>query len=320
MAEDSFLWTTGGAGDGSATYTRADWARIGEIMAAASGFEGVAPSYRNEMAASDGGANTVDVDTGGAVVDGKPYENNSSLAVNVPSAVGGGNTRIDRIVLRADWTAQTVRITRIAGTDAASPTVPAITQSSGATYDIKICQVLVDTGGNVTVTDERVWAIVAADESTIENNAGTLRVKALGIDTAEIAADAVDDIKVGNRVPQFYRRQGGSATDWDSPGTTSRTPGAVRVQGGAVDLTVAISAYIGSVSITFPTTFSNKPLIHLAAIYKTGGVIYDGDVWTPTYENLTSSGVDLKLRTNYEPSVGDGAQTFTILWLAIGTE
>ena len=100
-------------------------------MAACSGWEGVAPGYKNELAGSVGGANTYNINTGGAMVDGKPYHNTATVGVNIPSAVGGGNTRIDRIVLRADWTAQTVRITRIAGTDEASPTAPAITQTPG---------------------------------------------------------------------------------------------------------------------------------------------------------------------------------------------
>jgi hypothetical protein len=78
--------------------------------------------------------------------------------VNIPSAVGGGNTRIDRVVLRADWANFNVSVYRIAGVDAAVPSAPVIVQTSGTTYDIMLCQALVDTGGTVTVTDERVWA------------------------------------------------------------------------------------------------------------------------------------------------------------------
>ena len=62
--------------------------------------------------------------TGAAIVDGKPHVCTVAGDVTVPAASGAGNTRIDRIVLRASWAAQTVRLTRIAGTDAASPTAP----------------------------------------------------------------------------------------------------------------------------------------------------------------------------------------------------
>ncbi len=166
MTEKSYLWTTGGAGDGSTTYTRSDWRVMTGVMTAGSGFEGVAPGYLNELENTVTGANSVSVNTGGAVVDGRPYQNDASEAVNIPSAVGGGNTRIDRIVLRADWTAQTVRITRIAGTDSATPTAPAITQTSETTYDIMLYQALVDTSGTVTLTDERVWARLAGGDLT----------------------------------------------------------------------------------------------------------------------------------------------------------
>ena len=161
MSELSGFWTTGGAtGHQQTSYTQAHWATAISIMSAALGFEGVCPGYLNELKASDGGANTVDVATGGAVADGKWYNNDAVVNVNIPSAVGAGNTRIDRIVLRVDWANYQATIHRIAGIDAATPSAPAITQTSGTTYDIMICQVLVNTSGSVTITDERDWAWV----------------------------------------------------------------------------------------------------------------------------------------------------------------
>jgi hypothetical protein len=158
MTEFSGLWTTGGAGDGASTYTRAQLSDLFKVLGACMDNEGVAPGYLNACAVSANGANSARVATGGALVDGIMYSNSANVDTNIPSAVGGGNTRIDRLVLRADWTAQTVRVTRIAGTDAASPSAPAITSSAGTTYDLKLAQVLVDTSGTVTITDERVLA------------------------------------------------------------------------------------------------------------------------------------------------------------------
>src|SRR3990172_12848764 len=233
MAEDSSLWTTGGAGDGAATITRADWTDILKVIAACMDDEGVAPAYLNALVGSVPGANTARIGTGGAVVDGKPYWNTAAVDVTIPSATGGGNTRIDRIVARADWTLQTVRLTRIAGTDAASPTAPAITQTSGTTYDIKLYQALVDTAGTVTLTDERTFAKpgtdsivtaaitdlavttakIAAEAVTTAKIADlgvtTAKIAAAAVTTAKIATDAVDDTQVGNRVPALTRRQGG---------------------------------------------------------------------------------------------------------------
>jgi len=166
MTEKSLFWTTGGAGDGASTYTRSDWGKAFKIVASCRASEGVAPNFSNECVGSVPGTNTARIGTGAALVDGKPYENSAPVDVTIPSAVGGGNARIDRIVLRANWTAQTVRITRIAGTDAVSPTAPAVTQTSETTYDIMLYQALVTTAGVVTLTNERVMADLAAGDVT----------------------------------------------------------------------------------------------------------------------------------------------------------
>jgi hypothetical protein len=90
MTEWSGWWTTSNpaVGDGPVSFTQVDLAKIVRILAACSGFEGVAPGYLNELAPTANGANTVAVNTGGAVVDGKAYLNDASVNVNVPSAVG----------------------------------------------------------------------------------------------------------------------------------------------------------------------------------------------------------------------------------------
>lgn len=469
MPEISFWWTTGAplVGDGKVDgYTQADLSTVAAVLAACCGWEGVAPAYLNELAPAAAGANTVSINTGGALVDGKPYHNSALENVNIPSASGGGNTRIDRIVARADWTAQTVRLTRIAGLDAGSPSVPGITQDSGDIYDIHISQVLVDTGGNVTVTDERDWAatsarglqadavttvkiqnaavtagkiangavdtaarivdaiitgaklvantvgnaqfrqsagmsvvgraansvgnvadivatsgsvlredgtvigfgqiraagiapnavetakiandavddtklrtsnalsvigraansagdpadIVAGTDGHVLRRAGTTvafgtivaaglatgavtagKIANGGVDTtARLANDIVDDTKVGERVPQFYRRQGGHGTDWSVAGTTAYTPGPVRMQSG----TRAIAE--GGTTITFPTAFSDTPQV-FAQPYMAN--------LTPVVALLTASGFKLSLYDHLGESYAG-----TAFWLAAGPE
>jgi hypothetical protein len=82
-------------------------------------------------------------------------------------------------------------ITRIAGTDAASPTAPAITQTPGTTYDIMLYQALVNTGGTVTLTDERVYAWVAA-AGIATDAVTTAKILAANVTLAKMAADSVD--------------------------------------------------------------------------------------------------------------------------------
>ena len=72
MAEKSFLWTTGGAGDGATEYTRTEWSIICQTLGAALAFEGVVRGYGGLLAPSSTGINNARIATGGALVDGKP--------------------------------------------------------------------------------------------------------------------------------------------------------------------------------------------------------------------------------------------------------
>ena len=160
MTESSLFWPTNGTGDGSAagySYEQmTQWLRSLLTPATGSDEGGVNPGYQNELAVS-GTASPVAVATGAAHVYGFPYFNTAitNVAVPTPSA----STRIDRIVLRVSWTAQTVRIVRVAGTEGGA--APALTQTPGTTYEISLAQASITTGGVITVTDERAFLQVA---------------------------------------------------------------------------------------------------------------------------------------------------------------
>jgi hypothetical protein len=319
MTEKSYWWTTGGAGDGSAEYTRSDHQWITWSTSACFGGDGVGPTFLNALSGSVPGANTARIATGVAIVDGKPYKSDANVDVSIPSAVGGGNTRIDRVVLRADWTAQTVRITRISGTDAGSPVAPALTQTSGTTWDTPLYQALVDTAGTVTLTDERQMAkidtgdisLLAITSALIGPNAviaGKLADGAVDT-TARMANDIVDDTKVGNRVPQFYRRQGGDATDWSVSGTTTYTPGAVRMQSGAVAMAL-VATFAVSVDVTFPVAFAAKPGVQVAIGNTSNRLMV-------AYSNVTASGFRIEVRSDSGATV---TETIQASWLAYSTE
>jgi predicted phage gp36 major capsid-like protein len=87
--------------------------------------DGIIAGVGGELAVS-GTASPLTVASGAAFVNGKFYRNTASVSVAVPTPTSA--TRIDRIVLRADYTAQTVRITRLAGTEG-SGSPPPLTQS-----------------------------------------------------------------------------------------------------------------------------------------------------------------------------------------------
>jgi len=213
MAEFSGFWTTGGAtGDQQAVgYTQAQWSTACAILAAASGFEGVAPGYGNELAATDAGGGDIEIDTGGAVVDGKWYDSTSAVTVNIPTPAAG-NERIDRIVARCTWAGFIVRITRIAGIAAPIPVAPAITQTSGAIYDIALWQARITDGGVIALTDERTWAGAKVDGVTLQSVAGVLSIADDGVDTAQLADNAVTSDKIANNAVTSDKIAGSAVT------------------------------------------------------------------------------------------------------------
>lgn len=117
------------------------------------------------------------------------------------------------------------------------------------------------------------------------------------VTSAKLGANSVDDTKVGNRVAQFYRRQGGHATNWHVAGATTYTPGAVRMQGGASTLNEA-----GAVTVTFDPAFSAVPLVFLT------NTTFEGTA-VPCVQTVSASQMTVR-------GMGSGS----LNWLAIGPE
>lgn len=201
MAESSLFWVTNGTGDGaSGGYTQTqmfEWLRS-FLAPSATNLGGVAPDYQNKLAVS-GTSSPVSVATGAALVYGIPYVNTGAVTVAIPTPSGA--TRIDRIVLRANWTAQTVRITRIAGTEGGA--APSLTQSAGTTWDIPLAQASITTAGVITVTDQREYLSLVGDNSltTAKYQFASVDSAAIGgfaIQTGHIYAGAVTTVKIAD--------------------------------------------------------------------------------------------------------------------------
>ena len=177
MAESSRPWdgiVLGDCGD----YTMDQWDDMmeGLYTAFAGATEGVLRRASFELNPTIPGANTVRIAAGAAIVKGKWYRNTADVDVAIPTPVA--DTRIDRIVLRSSWAAQTVRITRIVGTEGMG--APAITQVDGTTWDLKICQVSITIAGAMNITDERAYCHYATVVNTTMLDVGVLSADAAG--------------------------------------------------------------------------------------------------------------------------------------------
>lgn len=266
MAERSQFWTTSTTGDGTTTISEAqtiEWFRDITAPFASAGphtSEGVYFGLLGELAVT-GAATPVSVAAGGATAEGYYYKSDAAVAVAIPTPAAA--TRIDRIVLRASHsTTRTVRVTRIAGVEAAG-VPPALVQIAGTTWDIPLANVSITTLGVITVTDARTFCYFATKVKTsmLDDQAvTTAKLADLGVTLAKLAADSVDDTKAGNRVPQTRRRQGGSATDWSVIGTTLQTVAMNRMTGGAIQWTGGATS-ASTKSVSFPEAFSNPPLV-----------------------------------------------------------
>lgn len=83
-----------------------------------------------------------------ALVYGAWYQNDANVdfVVATPAAA----TRLDTVVLRKDWAAQTVRMLVISGTEGG--TAPPLVQTPGVTWDVPIAGLSTTTGGTTTIT------------------------------------------------------------------------------------------------------------------------------------------------------------------------
>jgi len=135
-------------------------------------------------------------------------------------------------------------------------------------YDIPIAIIQVPAAGNMIITDDRVY----------------------------------------RGFPDVSDRQGGSATAWNTAGTTTRKTGAVRIQCG--EITCAAG---GSFGVTFPVPFAQIPLVFLTT---------DGNVWNTawigscTVNGCTGGILEHTLAGFFHAS----ANAKTVAWLAIGQE
>lgn len=202
------LWLQGD-GAGSAVYpARLDRQLISNLFT-----EGILGPTSFAVSERGAGANfTVDVAAGVAVIEGDDEANQGNyLAVStsteniVVSAAPGSNSRYDLVVLQVNdpqaggGAGDNITIEVVAGTAAASPTIPTTPDSALllATLLVTSSHVAIETAD---ITDARVISRLAhevVDSAQIASNAITGgKIPADAVGTSEIEADAVTTVKI----------------------------------------------------------------------------------------------------------------------------
>lgn len=125
---------------------------------------GVYLDYLNGLQCyGDSTGKQVKIKTGAGWAYGAFFLNDAEYVLGPIADNTSGNPRIDRVVVRFDWTLNTAAITLLVGTPAASPVPPSVANSPGVVWDLQLAQVAVAAGfvtitaGNVT--DERANAV-----------------------------------------------------------------------------------------------------------------------------------------------------------------
>jgi len=154
MTETSQVWDGILTGDASlAPYSASEWADRTKLL---KGLGATHPNYGVIAGTGDGNypplsvqakspvSANVEVKIGSALVDGYLYNNDAALTLAV-GANASGNPRIDTVILRVDYVAQTVRAVVKQGTPAGSPVPPTLQQD--ATYwEIPLANIAVANG------------------------------------------------------------------------------------------------------------------------------------------------------------------------------
>lgn len=160
MTESSRFWDGNSIGDASGSPWDAanEFAQV--MLALCGGYAvsndrgGVVRGYADECQVTGATSISMVFHPGQAVVHGTWYLNDAAPTLTLAANPAVAN-RYDRVVLRKDWAAQTVRYVVITGVEGGG--IPNKVQVEGATWDVPIATLLITPAGAVTITDDRAF-------------------------------------------------------------------------------------------------------------------------------------------------------------------
>lgn len=155
MTQQSFPFNTGPG----ASVNEAQWQLMGRLWLST----GVASGYLGALATfADSTGMQVKVPSGVAWVQGFYYQDDQQETLPIAPA-DPANARIDRVILRLDLVANTISLLVKQGVAGAAPQPPALTQTTGGTWEVSLAKVTVPAGAATiaaaNVADERPFAV-----------------------------------------------------------------------------------------------------------------------------------------------------------------
>ncbi len=139
---------------------------------------GVIYSSADALKVKEAGAMGVKVSAGGGWIDGTGYKNTADLSITLDTADGALN-RIDRIVLRADYTERTALVKVKKGSYSAQPVAPELERTADR-YELALADVYIGKGAvNITqanITDQRLNKTVCGIVTALITQADTTEI------------------------------------------------------------------------------------------------------------------------------------------------
>lgn len=175
-------------------YSSEQWQEV--LAALAHGSTGVIPDFEEELAcvATSPVSKDVEIGIGRCIIKGVLYDNDATFTQTMSDNTSGQD-RIDLIVLRADYTEETVTIKVLEGTPAGSPVAQSPTQTLGVLWEFPVAEVYCANGfaslADSDITDRRFFMLAKAAGATLVNGDGA----ALSIG-APVKVDTATDFAV----------------------------------------------------------------------------------------------------------------------------
>lgn len=152
MTETSYPWqgtVTGDAGPYSHIDWGVAWGHLHNSPARIPGNEDAGvlqnsaemPGFGLQASPTAPASGSIDIGPGAALVDGTLYLSDDTENI-VFASNASGSTRIDTVVLRKNYTAQTIRLAVVQGTPAATPVPPTLTRTAGTLWEVPLVDVV----------------------------------------------------------------------------------------------------------------------------------------------------------------------------------